>query len=234
MFVLTERNIAAIVLDGSAILILLGVMIYSAVFRRRGRAEDRLFLVMLKLNALMAASDALGSLFDEKSMSGAGILAAIGWGTYYIFVFAFLITFIQYTRARGGYSGIDVKSWLWPVFIPGYLFMLLLLITPVTGWIFKYDENARFVYGPLLIPQYIVFLIYLFIGFGYTAKYIKAKDLKQAVPVWLFMVPIIVGAASVFVVPDLASLASISFAFSITFMYMGSLSEVVSVNNNMS
>ena len=226
MFELTTENVATLVVDGTAIVLLIGIFLETSIMRKRGRDDDKLFFGLLIFNAIFALADIVTYLADRKDFSGARYLNMGGVSiSYIVLVFTFM-TWFYYCMVR--FQGIETrlpkKKKL--LFIPGLIIEALLFVNFFTGFVFNVDENNIYHYGILFVPMFIIMGFYFVMCIRIIHKYSTGADKKELIPVWLYMLPLVVGLIVPFVLKGI-SLTSVGLAMSICFTHLGSASEIV-------
>ncbi len=82
MSFLIPRDYATIFLDGAVITLMVSIMIMSSETRKRDRDDDRFFFILLVLGCVLAVSEIMGYMFEEKTLPGSWILSTIGMTVY--------------------------------------------------------------------------------------------------------------------------------------------------------
>ena len=227
MFYLIERDWATIFLDAAALILIAGMFIMTSKFRKKGREDDTLFLVLLILNAFIAATDCVGYIFDMKPIPGGRMLCMAAMTVFYVAFNLTAMVWFHYCGIRFMDGGINKGKLIHPVYLPGVITICLVFISAFTGWIFMYDEAVVYHRGPLFIPMYILDILYVGSGFLMAARYQDRSSGRKLVPVWVYAVPIVFGAVFTFAVPNSASFAAIGIAISISYTHMAMMNEVL-------
>ena len=68
MINLSTLSIATLIVDGAAVFLLAGLIIYSRLYRGRGEPSDRLFFAMEVLTIIMAVADGLTYILDSSTI----------------------------------------------------------------------------------------------------------------------------------------------------------------------
>ncbi|MCR5055197.1 MAG: hypothetical protein K6A69_10180 [Lachnospiraceae bacterium] len=223
---LTEENISTLFIDGSVIMLLLGVLAETGIMRKRGRADDTLFFMLIILNILMAVFDTITYLADEKSFPGARIFNMAGVTAFYIdFILMFMVWY-HYCLVRFAYRGEAVSKSHRVFFIPGLVTEALIIINIFTGWIFSVDENNIYHRGILFIPMYMVIAYFTIICFISIIRYRTNSVKSNLIPIWVYVLPFVMGVIIPFVFGGIGITAP-GCAMSIVFTHLGSASELV-------
>lgn len=226
MFTLTVENIATLLVDGSTIFLLIGVLTQTYIMRKRGRLDDRLFFILIILNIIIAVSDIITYLSDEKTFYGARYFNLGGVSVFYIALVLLCLLWLRYCIIRFGRRRAGIRIPTAVILIPGFVTEIMLLINLFTGLIFSVDGSNVYHRGILFVPMFIVMGLYVFSGFYIIATYKSADGRRNMIPVWIYMLPLVVGIVVPFVIGGI-SLTSIGVAMSLLFTHAGSESEIV-------
>ncbi len=237
MFELTTLNIATLLIDGSTIFVLLGVLIQSTIMRKRGLEDDKLFFLLIIQNMVLAVADIVTYLADEKAFPGARFLNMFGITVFYIVMIIMCMTWTHYALVRFKRSDAKPGKKQKILYIPGIVMQCILLVNFFVGYVFYKDDSNSFGglvfavdkgnvyhYGILFIPMFLIMGFYMVTGFILMSRY-RRRDNKTLIPVWIYFMPLVVGMVVPFVFGGI-SLTSIGFAMSILFTHLGSASEI--------
>ena len=228
MFDLTHFNYATIILDVSAIVLVYGILRQTRIMRKSGLESDSLFFGMLILTVIMALSDIVGYITEDKPGAVIINIQIISMTIFYIaFIFLAMLWF-DYCTFRFRDRGRVKKIGMQPAFIPGVLTFGLVFLNQSTGIIFSVDEMGGYHKEVLFIPMYIVIVAYMVTGFVYIARY-RTSDEKVLIPMWLYAMPIVVSAVITFVVGEV-SMAALGSAITIAFTHLGTMNEVAELS----
>ena len=115
-----------------------------------------------------------------------------------------------------------------PAFIPGVLVLGIVFINNSTGLFFRIDEMGHYHREILFLPVYVVYTIYLIAGFVYVGKY-RTADKKVLIPLWLYIVPIVISGIVTFAVGEI-SMAALGTALTIVFTHLGTMNEIAEIS----
>jgi len=150
-------------MDASSLVFLVGILACTAIYRQRGRLDDRLFFVMTLTVIVLAASDAAAYLLEGRGLPGARQVMIAGNILFYMAFEIFAYLFVLYLDFRIHRSTERVRARELPYFIPCLLILAVLMINLKTGWIFSVDEAQIYHSGPyndvIFVPAAIYFLI---------------------------------------------------------------------------
>ena len=223
---LTEENISTLLIDGSVLLLLAGVLMETGIMRRRGKDDDKLFFLLVVLNMALAVSDIITYLADRKDFVGARFFNMGGITLFYmIFVLMFMVWY-HYCLVR--FRGHDSSKVRGPraFFLPGIITEVLLLINLFTGWFFSVDESNTYHHGVLFVPLYLVMGYFVALSLISIVRYRAGVEKDKLIPVWIYLLPILIGMVVPFVFGGI-SLAAIGCAMSVVFTHLGSAAEIV-------
>ena len=228
MFELTHLNYATIILDVSAIFLTYGILRQTRIMRKSGQESDSLFFGMLILTVIMALSDIVGYITEDRPGTVIINIQIISMTIFYI-AFTFLVMlWFDYCTFRFRDKGWVKKIGMQPAFIPGVLTFGLVFLNQFTGIIFSVDEMGGYHRGILFIPMYLVFISYLVTGFVYIARY-RTNDKKKLIPMWLYVMPIVISSFITFVIGEV-SMAALGTAITIAFTHLGTMNEVIQIS----
>ena len=237
MFELTTQNIATLLIDGSTIFVLLGVLTQSSIMRKRGREDDKLFFLLILQNMILAVADIVTYLADRKTFPGARFLNMFGVTVFYLAMIILCMTWTHYALVRFKKADTKPGKKRKILFIPGIVMQLILIVNFFVSYVFYEDDSNGFKglvfavdksnvyhYGILFVPMFVIMGFYMVVGFVLLGRYRKG-DNKTLIPVWVYIMPLAVGLIVPFVLGGI-SLTSIGFAMSLLFTHLGSASEI--------
>lgn len=137
---ISEIGRLSIMLNAAAVFIVLGMIWYTAIYRRRRRLSDRLFFRMELLLVVLSVSDLVVYLVDGNTAPWAETLNSISNLVFFIsfalFCGVFALFFTQ--NAVGGLENNGKKRLL--LMLPAYAESVLFLINAFTGMFFYVDR----------------------------------------------------------------------------------------------
>lgn len=230
--ILNARDYATLILNGGSLLLVLGVFITSLFTRVKGRADDVLFNLLLILNALMALANTVSYIIDGKDIPEARIIKLITTTMFYLTMAFTALCWRWYTSVRFS-SGIKTGWRRNLLIIVASLLILIIVINLFTGCFFSVDSEGGLHNGILYVPVYIIMVVYVFAGFFDLTGHRKQNGIKVLIPLWFYMLPVIVGGILTFAVPNGPSFAPIGMAVSILFTHSGTVTEVIDVDRRL-
>ena len=224
---LTVFNGTTLILDIGTIIMLIGLMMVTNVLRRRGRDDDKLFYYMLVVGIILSIGDIIGYLTEGKSFYGVRFVQLFGMELFYMSYILISMLWMQYTRARfGEYRGdeenLPAKNYY---YYPALLTLALVVVNFTTGWMFSVDEDNVYQYGPIYAVLHIVFFSYIIYGFVKMVRYRSANNNRRLIPLWIYLLPIIVGLIVTFGLRGI-SMTPAGVMLSIVFTHLGSMNDV--------
>ena len=173
----------SIIIDAASLFFMSGLLIYTALYRKRGRLDDRLFFVMILLNMALALADALTYLMNESGYPGIRPVMIIGnlvfFAAFEVFPYLYML-YLHYRAFRDSQRVRRLKLW---TVIPCAILLVLLLLSLATGWIFSVNADGAYQSGPL---NDLVFLPVLFY-FGLSLVWVY-KINKHLVALGIFLI----------------------------------------------
>ncbi|MCR5502811.1 MAG: hypothetical protein K6F53_07365 [Lachnospiraceae bacterium] len=144
---ISHLNAGTVIVDAAAVFLLLGMIYQTALFRRRGRTDDRIFFWMILTNILLAVCDGLNYSMEGSPNPLAGKLIIAG-DTVFTLAFetfsVLLACFVDY-RAYKDTKGLKKRSMLYA--IPAVVTGILVLVNPFTGILFSMDSGNIYHFG---------------------------------------------------------------------------------------
>ncbi len=225
----TQRDIATIIMDSTAIFIVLGIYSQSKVIRKRGHSDDRLYFALLWIDLIIAASDIVTYIADGKHFPGAVVLNLAGITVFYISMVLFFMAWLKYTETRFFKRETVISRHKTAFAVPGVITLILLVINIFTGFIFSVSADNVYTRGILFVPMYLIMAFYLFGGFFVIFIYRRRSSRKKLVPLWTYMAPILIGILVPFVFGGI-SFASVCIAIGLMFTHIGTMNEQMAIN----
>ena len=138
----------SIIMNAASILFMGGLLIYTALYRQRGRTDDRLFFAMVLVNMALAFTDGVSYLAEGLAVPYAGTVLIVCNTLFFTMSVVIPWLFLLYIdfRAYGEKERLR-KLKLWTA-VPWLLFFAVLLINLKTGWIFTVGEDNIYRAGP--------------------------------------------------------------------------------------
>ena len=138
----------SIILDIASLFFMAGILIYTSLYRKRGRLDGRLFFAMTLTNMIWAVSDLMVYLLEGSTFPGAKFLLILGTIIFYVGTTDFTWMFLLYMEYRLHQNLKRLKIYNTIFCIPCVLLLAALIISLKTGWIFTITEDNIFHYGP--------------------------------------------------------------------------------------
>ena len=161
---MTAETVGTIIMDCASLLFMGGILVYTSVYRKRGRQEDKLFFGLLRANAALAAGELLSFLMENMTIPLAGELMVLGNTVLFTAMVLFPYLLLVYFDFFYDKDSERVRKTKLFYAIPFFLFFALLLINLQTGWLFSLGEGNVYTPGPtrllflLLVPLWLYFL----------------------------------------------------------------------------
>jgi hypothetical protein len=145
--VVSHLNAGTVIVDGAAVLILVGMIIHTSLYRSRGRLDDKLFFAMLITDLVAAVCDGCNYLLENGTDPLAARLIMIGDTVFSaaFVLFSLLFALFVYYRAHHDSERIR-KNWLYYA-LPAFLSFSMILGNLFAGYMFYVDENTVYHYG---------------------------------------------------------------------------------------
>lgn len=156
----------SIILDVSSLFFLGGILIYTALYRKRGRLDDRLFLAMILVNMAYAAVELLSYTQEGLQIPFMRGLMIVENTVVYAALVLFPYLYMLYTDFRANKDQRRLRRIKLLYGIPCLIYFAILGINLKTGWIFSISKSCEFIDGPIdqivFIPIIFYFTVSLF------------------------------------------------------------------------
>ena len=155
----------SIIMDAASIFFLGGILIYTSLYRKRGRLDDKLFLAMIIINMELAVADGISYVVEGATVHGARALLIFCNIVFYSAFEIFLYVYLLYLDFRTRNDAVRIRKMKLPAFIPCFIMLVILFVNLKTGWIFSIDSNCMYHSGKyntvVFIPAACYFLLSL-------------------------------------------------------------------------
>ena len=131
----------SIIMDVTSLFFMGGLLIYTSLYRQRGRLDDRLFFALVLVNMVLAVADALTYLWEGSANPSVRVLIMIGNIVFYAAFELFPYFYLLYLDFRV-YGSKDRLRKLKVLYgIPCFVILAMLLLNLWTGWLFVIGED---------------------------------------------------------------------------------------------
>ena len=214
--------------------ILVLLIAYLAVKNRRGilTARHIAFYELILVTVIMCVSDIVAWVTVGKMFSGARSLIHISNIIYDASITWIGYAWLKYARLRtSSLEHITDSKWNLLTAIPLMVMMVLLLLNPLTGWMFTVDGNNQYERGSLLFLHWIISWGYLlaatFVVMRKMHSVSSKVEKRQLRPLLYFIIPPALGAIVQMFVYGITS-TQCGIALAILIITVSYLSEEVS------
>ena len=161
--------VTTVILDIASLLFLIGILIYTSIYRRRGLLQDKIFFVMLLINIAISIGDCLAYLVEGTQYSYATTVMTVGnmicFGGVNTLAYLYLLC-VEYKRGK---RGKQLLNYALPASIPLLLVIGLLVANLFTGWVFSFEAGNLYRPGPysilVCLPVALYFLTAMIRGY---------------------------------------------------------------------
>lgn len=225
MLLLSDQNVTTLIMDLTAIFLILGILINSGTMRRRGHLDDELFLRLMTVNVIIALSDIPQYVFESRGFAAARYIVGLSTTVFAISMMAFAIFWIKYALVR--FRGDTGDRYDKVLYIPGFLLILFIVINIFTGHIMEINDNSVLVVrsGVYMLLFFAAFVVYMVAGFLIIAKNKNAGG-EAVVPFYLYLVPLVAAFVIPFITNGVFCIA-VCLALTIAFTHFGTVGERV-------
>ena len=220
---LSDRNLASLFMDGAAIFLLVGMIVNTTIYRKRGNTTDKLFFSILICNIVNAACDIAVAIANGESFPGAKPINLIGESLYYITmgIYAEILVLYQVHRLHRDLARTRKVSHI--IMIPIIVVELMYLIGVPNGLFITVDEEnyyhfADYYFVPIgILSCYVLAALVLMFVYKFTVP--EGKKM----PIWPYMIPI----AGMFLpyAFDIAACQPIMMAVTLAYIHMWFMNE---------
>ena len=159
------RADGTIIMDIAALFFLGGILIYSSLYRQRGRLDDKLFFAMILVNMILAASEIISYLLEFTPVPLSREMMYLMNTIFYLSLETFPYLFLLFLEFRVYRNTDRIRKVKLLYGIPLVFVFILLLVNLQTGWIFSIKADNTYVSGPadqfVFIPILLYFLVSL-------------------------------------------------------------------------
>lgn len=220
----SDRNMASFFVDGATVLIVIGMIIHTTIYRKRNRLADRVFFEMLIIDICMAVFDALVAVANGRTFKGAEFMNLSCMALLYISQAIFGLLVLVYLLGKNIPDEKKVRKLIPILCLPDLAIMLMYLIGIPNGYFIAVDENNRYFYSKLYALPVAILCAYGLAAFVMAFIYRRRKDTTRYMPVWLYLIPVI----AMLVVPYAfkgISLSAIGVAIMVAYMHIGEMNQ---------
>ena len=156
----------SIIMDTSSVFFLVGILIYTSLYRKRGRLDDRLFFAMTVVNLVYAVVELLSYMQEGLQIPFMREIMIVENTVVYAALALFPYLYMLYTDFRANRDEQRLRRIKLLYGIPGLIYFLILGVNLKTGWIFSISKSCQFIDGPVdqivFIPILFYFAVSLF------------------------------------------------------------------------
>ena len=160
---MTVGNAGSIIMDVASLFFMCGILVYTTLYRKRGRLDDRLFYVMVLVNIALAVADGVSYFLEGSSIVAARWLMIACNIVFYEAFAVFPYLFLLYLDYRAYQDKKHTRTVKLLTVAPCLLLFILLMINFKTGWIFWFSEDNMYHSGPLNNLVFIPVIFYVLI-----------------------------------------------------------------------
>ena len=162
---LSDTAAASVIMDLASLFLLVGILIYTSMYRKRGRTDDRLFRDMVIVNMILAASELLSYFMETSPSAYLREIMYVENTVFYAALELFPLLFLLYLDFRIYRDKARVRRTRLLYCAPFFLILAVLILNPWTGWIFSITERNAFRSGTadqiLFVPILFYFTVSL-------------------------------------------------------------------------
>ena len=162
--ILSGGNIGTVILDYASLMLLIGILVITTPYRKRGRIEDRLFFYLILANLALVFGEILSNSLEYLSYSFVRESLILGTTLLYCLLVVFpylLLVYIDYCMEPDNARARKTKLLYG---IPCFLHLFVMVINLKTGWIFSIGSGNEILPGAAeltIIPVWFYLAIQL-------------------------------------------------------------------------
>ncbi len=203
-------NTTTIIIDCFTLFILLGMVYYTSLFRKRGRLDDRIFFIMEITTIILTAADAMNYALVETVHSFAAAAITIGDTIFTLNFCAFPLLLGMYFDVRINKDWEQTKKRLRYMSIPFLIDAALVIINLFTGILFSVEKGSNiYTFGKYYDLIYLPLLVYLAVALRFIFK----------LEVRAFMMVVFLILVRVFFRMNVGDVSSTSFTLALILCY---------------
>ena len=221
---LTDRAYASIFLNIAALFILAGIVINTAIYRKRNRIEDRVFFLFLIDDMFIAVFDAAVAVCNHQTFPGASVLNLVCMGGFYISVAVFCYLILIYMISRVWNKAEIVRKIEILLGIPILAVVLMYVIGVPNHLFIAVDETNSYYYASFYRLPVLIMTTYAVTAYVLAFVYRLRKRGQKYIPMVLYLLPFVAGGISTYVFHGI-SMTAIGLAVTFCYMHMGVMNE---------
>lgn len=181
---------------GVAMLIVL--LISSHLVRQRRELSDKIFSLMIIVTASACIFEMLTFICDGKDFTGVRFINIVGSSWLFIANALISVLWCMYVDLRLDRSVRHIRTYYPKIAIPAFIAIIAVIANIWGEFIFRLDENNVYHREPVSYLYYISALGYFIFSVIKRNRYYKNYGRTKFLPVWIFLVPVFLGAVAQF------------------------------------
>ena len=161
MLGLNYREVANFIMDGAALFILTGMIIYTSLFRKRGRTTDKIFFAMILLDAVAALSDVafwINYIFEDGNSN---LLTVFCVTLFFLAIDVFMFLLSVYVIFRRQWDRTNLRKYLPFMGLPLICLIAHLILSIYLSFFYKGELSlAVLIFTSYNCLQYAPVIIY--------------------------------------------------------------------------
>ena len=211
MLNISELHYATLLLDIAAVCIIIGVIHYTTIYRRRGTLDDKMYFQMLIITIICAVSDGITYVIDGSGIPGMSVLSVICNDIFFITFELMLAILAIYLDHHVHMDDAVTKKRARLFLIPAVIEIVLILANTFSHFLFWVDPvTTEYYSGSLYILVFVAPVVYCALGLISIARINMAT-------IWMFALLV---AVRVFLGNILSDVSSTALLFAITLVFI--------------
>lgn len=202
----------------SALVFLVIIMLRYFGARRFPNQKNHIFSLVLWITALDIALDIVSSFLIDNALTVPHAITYIVNTTFYCLQILLPILMAMYSIVISRFVDRAEMIKFTPLFAPGALMMLALILNPLTKWFFYIDSEAGYIHNKMFISLYVMLAFYAALTYAITIinrKRIKPVEFRT---ICKYLIIVIISVAVQYIYPKVL-LSGVAIAIAVTLMY---------------
>ena len=179
---------ASLIMDGAAVFILVGMLIYTSLYRRRGTFADKVFFALILADIIAAVSDGIVSVSDVFGISLGSALHPVIYSVFFLAIDAFSFLFCVYQMYRMKWEKGRIGKTVPVLCIPELILVIMLFVCVFTGNLYNLYTGV-ITLGNISVSAYYFLSIAPMIICGVFTVCVSFKQSRQIlIPISLLII----------------------------------------------
>ena len=202
-------NMGVYILDVSAFLLLAGMVVYTRIYRQRGRLDDRIYFTLLVLDMITAVFDVFPYCLENSGIPMEEAVIKAGNSIFWICIALFPMFFVLYLDFSLHKDEERTKRiWKW-LSLPVCYSVVLVTANLFLDFLYDRDGAGNYHFGEMYSLVYIPTFLYFGISIGLYWKHSKK----------MLIACLVLMAARLFLRLNIGTMSSTVFIYAVLLVY---------------